>query len=1211
MKFFLFLFTLSFFSASAQDSIEARIVLIGDAGQLTNGRQPVVDAVKNNILLNKKTTVIYLGDNLYKEGLPDNTLPTFALAKAPLDSQINIAAGTDAKVFFIPGNHDWSNGGDNGYQSIIRVQNYIDVLSNNNVIMQPRDGCPGPVATKISSNVVLIMIDTQWWLQEADKPGIESDCPAKTKEEVVIQLEDLFQKNSDKLIILAAHHPFKSYGPHGGYFTLKQHIFPFTDINPKYYFPLPVIGSIYPLTRAVFGTAQDIKHPLYQNMINSIEKVTNQYNNVIYVSGHEHTLQYIVDSSHHYIVSGSGSKSNRVSKGKNSLFASSKNGFATLDITKSKNVYTKFYEVEEDSVKESFDDFVLNFSKEPIKIDDTLRTVEYTFKDSVKISASDKFKNWNGIKRNFLGTNYRKEWSTPISLKVFYINKEHGGFKIESLGGGKQTKSLKLTDKNGKEWSLRTVEKDPEKALPPHLRGTIAQQILSDMISASYPYAPLVVDDLAKAVGVISAKSQFFFVPDDPALGYYRPLFANQVCMLENRDPTVTDATDNSKSTGKVINKMLADNDHHIDQEKVLTARLLDMVIGDFDRHADQWKWGTGDTGKGKLYYPLPRDRDQAFFKSNGLLVNYLAESNMGFLEGFNKNIKSIKGLNYVARNFDRIFLNNLDENAWDSITRKFQSDLTDEVIYGSVKNLPPEIERMDSASITSKLISRRDGIYKNAMKYYKFISKNVNVTGSNEQELFHITAAPNGILLSVYKKDDKSDSATVMYKRTFINKVTQEIRLYGLNGNDKFIIDDNVKSKIKVRIIGGKGSDTFDIKGANKTFLYDLSQEKNVILADHKTRKSFSTNSSVIEYDPSSFEYDKFVFPQINLGYNSEDGILVGFGFTSTTYGFRKKPYSTNQKLTTLFAPSNRAYQAKYAGTFNQVISKFDILLNGEIFNPTLNSFYGFGNSSVKDETLKDYYYRARFKYLSGSVLLRKRFNNIISFSAGPAYQQYWAEREDNKDRIISDPAVFYDDSLSIFNVKNHLGGVAKFDIDYLNNPNNPSRGITWYTRFEALKGINDNSKGISKLSTDMTVYASVLDPSRIGAVIKLGGGHIFSKSYEYYQAMNLGNNNFLRGYKKNRFSGRSMVYSGLELRVKLFKSKSYVLPGTVGMLGFWDNGRVWVDNENSHKWHNSYGGGLYYFPYDIFRVSAIIAFSPEEKMFNFTLGTKFNLTF
>ena len=67
------------FLAQAQDSIQARIILIGDAGQLTNGRHFVVSAAKRNIIFDKKTTVVFLGDNLYKTGLPDNTLPTYII----------------------------------------------------------------------------------------------------------------------------------------------------------------------------------------------------------------------------------------------------------------------------------------------------------------------------------------------------------------------------------------------------------------------------------------------------------------------------------------------------------------------------------------------------------------------------------------------------------------------------------------------------------------------------------------------------------------------------------------------------------------------------------------------------------------------------------------------------------------------------------------------------------------------------------------------------------------------------------------------------------------------------------------------------------------------------------------------------------------------------------------------------------------------------
>ena len=97
-----------------EDTISQRIVLIGDAGQLTNGKHPVVDAVRNLIKLDKKTTVLFLGDNLYKAGLPNDQSSTYTYARAVLDSQLSVADGTPAKVYMIPGNHDWENGGRGG-----------------------------------------------------------------------------------------------------------------------------------------------------------------------------------------------------------------------------------------------------------------------------------------------------------------------------------------------------------------------------------------------------------------------------------------------------------------------------------------------------------------------------------------------------------------------------------------------------------------------------------------------------------------------------------------------------------------------------------------------------------------------------------------------------------------------------------------------------------------------------------------------------------------------------------------------------------------------------------------------------------------------------------------------------------------------------------------------------------------------------------------
>jgi len=63
--------------------------------------------------------------------------------------------------------------------------------------------------------------------------------------------------------------------------------------------------------------------------------------------------------------------------------------------------------------------------------------------------------------------------------------------------------------------------------------------------------------------------------------------------------------------------------------------------------------------------------------------------------------------------------------------------------------------------------------------------------------------------------------------------------------------------------------------------------------------------------------------------------------------------------------------------------------------------------------------------------------------------------------------------------------------------------------------------------------------------------------------------------------------------------------------VIGFDDIGRVWVKNEDSKKWHNAYGAGFYFTPYEYVLISATVAFSKEENLFNFSVGTKFNITF
>jgi len=1199
-----------FATAKEKDtSTVAKIILIGDAGELTPDlHHTVVEAVEKLELMDSNTTVIFLGDNLYRHGLPSEQVARYAEARAVLDSQANIADHGAGRVYFIPGNHDWMNGLPQGYNAVLRQQQYLNSLNKKNLRFIPADGCPGPEEIDLGNDVVLVVMDTQWWLHKQAKPGIESDCDNKTREEVLSELQDIVTRNYKKLLIFAAHHPFKSNGIHGGYYTIKQHIFPFTDIQKNLYIPLPILGSIYPISRSVFGTVEDLRYPDYANMVNQIDAILKTHPNVIHVAGHEHAMEWIVDSNSNYIVSGSGCKTNRVSKSRKSKFVAASIGWARLDIHDDKTVDCSFIAASKDSLgKVLYHDRVLDYSKLPPRPQADTSSPLVVYHDTALVPASHRYDHPGRVQKFLDGTNYRKEWSEPVDLRVFHVSTTLGGFKITGAGGGFQTKTLHIKDSAGVKYNLRTIDKDPRKVLPANMRETFARDVVQDMISAADPYAPMVVYPLAVAAGVTASAPSFYYVPDDPALGFYRPLFANKVCLLELNDPTL-DGT-KSKSSDKVISKIISDDDHFVDQKLVLQARLLDMLIGDWDRHLGQWHWGVGDTGKGKLYYPIPRDRDQAFFNSDGLIMKLASRRTLPWMSGFKKHYHRFRWLNHSPRDFDRLFLNDLTKADWEVGIRQFQASITDTVIDHAIRQMPAPIQAISGQMIAAKLKNRRDDIYRYGMGYYYFLNHEVQILGSNKPEQFNVTQSDSGILVQVHAHKTGKDTSLLMYSRLFDPKVTKEIRLFGFNGNDRFDVDAGVHTRMRIRMIGGVGNDTFNVAGKAHSYIYDVSTEPNMVLAHRHTDNEFNKDPIVNDFKVQDYAYSFMRVPTIAAGFNPDDGILAGIGIWRRTYAWRKTPFESDNRLNALFAFARKAYEIKYKGSFIHVLKDLDVLIDADMKRPDLRNFFGYGNETHKDNELT--YYRARFNSINADLMLQKRLFGIVRAALGPSYYYYSNHAVTNDNKVLENPQQLGLDSVSIYTHKQYLGLKVFTDINNLNSELFPTRGINWHTEFNAQGGISGDAKPYTELHSDMDVYASLSEPAKLVAVLRFGGGHIFSKDFEFFQSEAIGQNNYLRGFRKDRFSGRSMAYNSIELRGKLFDVKGYILPGAFGLVGFNDVARVWADGEQSNKWHDSYGGGFYYIPFNMFLVSATLGFSPEETLINFTVGTKLNLTF
>ena len=425
-----------------------------------------------------------------------------------------------------------------------------------------------------------------------------------------------------------------------------------------------------------------------------------------------------------------------------------------------------------------------------------------TFQDSAILSASNKYKKPSLFRQIFLGKNYRETWELPVKMPVFDIRKEQGGLTITELGGGQQTKSLRMKDKDSVEWVLRTVDKDVELALPKILRNTIAERIVQDMVSGAHPYAPLTVAHMAKALKLNAPDPQLFYIPDDPAFGKHRALFAHTVCMLERTEPTPDNS--DTKSTETLYEKLKEENDHLVDDTTLLKARLLDMLIADWDRHQDQWKWGIRKDDGESYYYPIPRDRDQAFFYSNGLLVKLVRPFTMKHLVGFTESNKKLLKLNRKSYSFDKQLLNQLEEEDWKRIITDFQRTLNDPLLEAAVLKLPTEVYRKDGYRILQILKARRDGLMEYGMKYYDFLSKEVTVSGSDKEEIVKLTNEGEDLKVTVL--DKKSNEKR--YERKFQSGKTKAIQIDLRAGDDEFIVEDNVSSTIKVSLKGGDGKD-------------------------------------------------------------------------------------------------------------------------------------------------------------------------------------------------------------------------------------------------------------------------------------------------------------------------------------------------------------------------------------------------------------------
>lgn len=829
----------------------------------------------------------------------------------------------------------------------------------------------------------------------------------------------------------------------------------------------------------------------------------------------------------------------------------------------------------------------------------------------VVVAPSDRyeagsFRSW------FFGEEYRDVWETPLRIPVVDLERSAGGLTPLRRGGGQQTTSLHLEGGDGHFYVLRSVDKEAHLSLPEGLRNTFIESVVQDQISSLNPVGSLILPPLARAAGILHRQPMLVIIPDSPALGEFREEYAGMLAWFERKpdeDQSEADRFGHSENiigSAKMFEKALDDNDERVDERAYVRVRLFDMLIGDWDRHDEQLRWAEFDTEHGTRFVAVPKDRDFAFVKFDGMLNKIGRRSNKIMLRrlvDFDEDFPDLLGLNWQGSKLDRRITSSLTRADWVSVADSLKHALTDEVIEDAVRLWPEPVFAQIGPMTIRSLKSRRDQLPAAAEEYYEMLAETVDIVGTDKHERFEVTRlGPDETEVVVIKTKKEGDVVRELSRRVFRHDETGELRLYGLGGNDQFIVKGEADDGILIRMIGGDGDDAFSdesrVAGASRlTRIYDTI-EQTTVDPGPETKSYVSSDPRVNEYEMRRFELDS-TSPTASFDYNSDDGIFIGGGIRHMRGGFRKAPYAARHLLALNVAPRSRAYNVYYDGLLIDVWNDFDGRLEVDALAArNFRNFYGLGNETP--ESNRDLF-RAELQTVTAAPSLRRGFGDGDHVEFGPRFEFISVEPADGLPE--DDPRVGFTDEQLID--KYFAGFRIDLALDSRDSLLNPQSGFYWLTETDFNAGVRNTGNRFAGLASELRYYYTLPFPSQITAALRVGGATNFG-SFTFYQANTVGGEN-LRGFRQSRFAGRSSAFANVELRAALFDFNVYLTKGELGILGFIDHARVWVDGQGSNVWHRGYGGGVWATPFNVAILTAAMGFSEEGSLLDFSVGFRF----
>ncbi|WP_299393963.1 hypothetical protein [uncultured Gelidibacter sp.] len=1157
----------------------------------------------------KNSTLLYTGDYIPKKANKD-TRETY------IKTHLDLAKDFKGKTVFTPGHHEWAS---KNTKKIEWVEDYLKDNKIENFEVKPNNVCPLEYV-EVNETLDILYVDSNWFSINWDHvEGINEKCTdINTKRRFNEEFEGFIKDSRGKNLLIVMHHPIFSNGKYAGHRTFAENM------------QIPILGPVVNEIQNLggFSMQQDNSHR-YNYLCTVISSLAQDNDRVTIVSGHEESLQYLASDNIRQIISGSlGSRTGtKLSPGTianvggsldfEGKFSYGAKGFTIIKYYEDGSSDVQFITEKDTFAFDMNDKFPEKEAEYPIpSFTETTKTVPVT-SDQQKLDKS-------GFYKFIWGDRYRNYFGKPVTADIAILDTLYSGLEITQKGGGHQSFSARLADAEGREYAMRGLEKDALKFLrfkvpgiayvEEDFIGTFPETAVYDFFTTTHPYMQLVINPLAKAAGVNHADTQLYYLPKQPGFKFLGDKYGDQLYFIEERPsdehkdfegynrarPKEDGKVVNFESTTDVLEKLNEDEKYTIDQRAYIRARLFDMLIGDWDRHHDQWRWMEYEISDDDVrFIPIPRDRDAAFSKFDGIAIPIIKMllPDVRFWQSYDTDIKNVKWFNAEGNNLDMAFLNKYDASVWVEEAKSIQANMSDEAIDKAFTRLPVEVQDATAEDIKDKLKGRLKNLHDIAKRYGDRMQQVVVIHGTHKDDKIEITRLPQGKTKVVLKRIKTNAPNPVFFERTFDREATKELWIYGLNDDDKFEVSGEGDREIMIRLVGGYGDDVFDISNRKKLKVYDWKHEKAEF-----TNKTPAKHFTPL-YETNTFIYREFkensnvFFP--NLGFKTDDGLFVGAKNTYTNHGFNGEDFRYKHFLSANYFFEYGAVELEYAGTFANIIPNWDFEALGYYTSAKFaENFFGYGNDTPYDEEAVDKdFNRARVEQLKLRTGIAYRTIHLHAL-----FENY--KVENNLDRLFNSTNF---NEKAVFDSQSYVGAEADILYENVDALDFPTRGLY----VEAILGykknlkLNDNQFGYAtfKLGFDKKLISS--GDLVLGSKAAISTN--FGEDFHFYHGQSIGGNNGLRGYRNERFTGKTSFYHSTDLKLRLKEYITAVTPITIGVFGGFDYGRVWMPGETSDTWHNSVGGGFWIGSLNALSVNAGYFVSEEDAILQIGLGFGF----